>query len=291
MIATTFNTILVKSYEEFFNDYYLTRKIGVADCVLPFDLEIDTTNKTDLEKIQSLLEFDEGFLYNVNQLASGEYMINCLDLNIYFSFSDTKKYSFQFAEDGLNQYNSDGDLIDVIDSVDQNYNTLVMDSDLESNLRVNEFYEKLTDREKKYRLKKIFYSELEALRKLTNTNIFNDGQANLAIDKIYNDPRLKHMICRGYYLNEDLELLTEKRCNVSTFEFKAFKTAKNESETNNTDHPARVYELLEENVVYFNQVAKTYVVLPIVNDRNFTRAMFEMSIGKQMLSELVEVIK
>ncbi len=254
MLATNYTTFVVKDYKEFYQD----AKDGIFHVAYDQTFEIgeyDKSTKSDLEKIQAVLERCNAHLWNVTQfnLGNGEisYMINALDFCLYF-----KGGYINFNEDGvLGALDSDQTDIDgFIEQVTNNNNTLYADPLFidEGNVnddmfglmtarskKISEVFDKLTKEDKIARLKMlcINYDTFEDHLNNAVKKAVGEMKASFDIKKFeYASelPKFFYSIAVGSYIEDDFkrsEMIFGKNDKLITkAEFRTLKMISDESE-------------------------------------------------------------
>lgn len=186
MLATSYKTIIVDSYEDFYEKIVAGNKqegelFGVNDQYI--DLDYDTTNKTDLEKIQSTLDTCPLYLFNVF-IHEGKYFINVLDVNISFAGG-----YLNFGEDGALGGLYDKTEIDEFEFIDATFNNVSTLSanidDIEDIKRVDGF---LTDKERLCRLKVLLYKNLGHRKEMYDKDPMNGDYDKWVMKYVYQEP-------------------------------------------------------------------------------------------------------
>lgn len=103
MVVGNQRVIKVKSYNKFYNLFYLKGELGMIEQRIPEDIpyERKTKKRTDLVRIVALLEQDTDNLYHVVEI-DGYFYITIIELCISKKFDDHKfEYVLLFGEDGV----------------------------------------------------------------------------------------------------------------------------------------------------------------------------------------------
>ena len=262
MLATSYATIVVASYEDFYQKATSDDKpFGVTDQYLyP---TYDTTSKSDLEKIQSALEECSDYMFNVCQYGNC-YIINILDMIVYFDGG-----YINFGEDGvlgaLDTHEDDYYEFEFVKDTTQNYYSLEPELYHEDHI-IKTAFNKLRDSEKTSRLVSLSSYDLELRDKIVidygfEFNGFNSNYFNFIKARVCNDPKYSMSIaCRKY---------SESHIERSLRIFGESDTPTPEDNKKSSSEPKKVIDEVDLRYLTLEQ-SPDEVVISISNDVEYT---------------------